>query len=62
MVENIDIIEYEDYLVFNEVGADISIYYLAEEDYTMEMADEDIIEYLVYTGASESYIEYNKQQ
>ena len=61
--DTIDVIEYEDYLVFNEVGADISIYYLAEEDYAMEMADEeDIIEYLVYTGASESYIEYNKQQ
>lgn len=61
--DTIDVIEYEDYLVFNEVGADVSIYYLAEEDYAMEMADdEDIIEYLIYTGASESYIEYNKQQ
>ena len=61
--DTIDVIEYEDYLVFNEVGADISIYYLAEEDYAMEKADdEDIIEYLIYTGASESYIEYNKQQ
>lgn len=61
--DTIDVIEYEDYLVFNEVGADVSIYYLAEEDYAMEKADdEDIIEYLIYTGASESYIEYNKQQ
>lgn len=60
--ESIDIIEYEDYLVFNGVGADISMYYLAEEEYTMEMTDdEDIIEYLIYTGASESYIEYNKE-
>ena len=61
--DTIDVIEYEDYLVFNEVGADVSIYYLAEEGYAMEKADdEDIIEYLIYTGASESYIEYNKQQ
>lgn len=57
----IGISEYEDYLVFNSVGADISMYYLAEEDYALEMADdEDIIEYLIYTGTSESYIEYNK--
>lgn len=59
----IEVIEYEDYLVFNEVGADISMYYLEEEGYYYETSDdEDIVEYLIYTGASESYIEYNKQQ
>lgn len=57
----IEVIEYEDYLVFNEVGADISLYYLSEEDQAIDMTDEeDIIEYLIYTGTSESYIEYNK--
>ena len=53
---------YEDYLVFNDMGTDISAYYL-EDDYTAESAlsEEDIIEYLIYIGISEEYVEYNKQ-
>ena len=59
--DSMDISDYEDYLVFNEVAADISMYYLSEEDHAIDMTDEeDIIEYLIYTGTSESYIEYNK--
>lgn len=53
--------EYEDYLVYNGTDADISIYYLSEEDPESYEADyDDIIEYLIYTGASEDYVEYYK--
>ncbi len=55
--------ECEDYLVYNGIATDISIYYLSEEYQESEMPDEsDIIEYLIYTGTPEEYIEYYKQQ
>jgi hypothetical protein len=54
--------EYEDYLVYNRIDTDISMYYLSEEGPESYEADyDDIIEYLIYTGASEEYIEYYKQ-
>ena len=54
--------EYEDYLVFNDLGSDIPMYYI-EEGYTADnmLYDDEIIEYLIYSGVSEEYIEYNKQ-
>lgn len=54
----------EDYLVFNPALTDISMYYIEEdEDIEYVSADnDDIMEYLIYIGASEEYIEYNKQQ
>lgn len=55
--------EIEDYLVFNHEITDISMYYIEMED---DLADDgtsndDVVEYLIYTGTSEEYIEYNKQ-
>lgn len=54
--------EYEDYLVFNDISTDLSMYYI-EEDHIANntLYDDEIIEYLIYTGVSEEYIEYNKQ-
>jgi hypothetical protein len=53
---------YEDYLVFNDMDTDISAYYL-EDDNTAESAlsEEDIMEYLIYIGATEEYIEYTNE-
>ena len=45
---------YEDYIVFSDVSSDISMRYLAEEN--IEIYEEDIIEYLIYIGATEKYI------
>ena len=45
---------YEDYIVFSDVSSDISMRYLAEEN--IEIHEEDIIEYLIYIGATEEYI------
>lgn len=54
--------EYEDYLVFDDIGTDISAYYI-DNGYTAESSlnNDDIIEYLIYTRVSEEYIEYSKQ-
>lgn len=45
---------YEDFIVFSDVSSDISMRYLAEEN--IEIYEEDIIEYLIYIGATEKYI------
>ena len=50
---------YEDFLVFSEINSEIPMQYLAEEMNAEEAIDyEDIIEYLIYIGATEEYIEY----
>lgn len=54
-----DISTYEDYLVFSDMPADI---YLNEpEADDEEIADEDIIEYLIYIGATVEDIEYDNE-
>lgn len=45
---------YEDYIVFSGMDSDISMQFLAEE--SIELNEEDIIEYLIYIGATEAYI------
>ncbi len=53
---------YEDFLVFSDINSDIPMQYLAEEMGAEEEIDyEDIIEYLIYIGATEEYIEYNNE-
>ena len=50
---------YEDFLVFSEINSEIPMQYLAEEMGAEDEIDyEDIIEYLIYIGATEEYIEY----
>ena len=50
---------YEDFLVFTDLSADIPMQYLAAEMGGEEaICYEDIIEYLIYIGATEEYIEY----
>jgi hypothetical protein len=50
---------YEDFLVFSEINSEIPAQYLAAEMGAEEEIDyEDIIEYLIYIGATEEYIEY----
>ena len=50
---------YEDFLVFSDINSDIPMQYLAAEMSAEEAIDyEDIIEYLIYIGATEEYIEY----
>ena len=53
---------YEDFLVFSDISSDIPMQYLAEEVGSEESINyEDIIEYLIYIGATEEYIEYNRE-
>ena len=53
---------YEDFLVFSEINSEIPVQYLAEEMRAEDEIDyEDIIEYLIYIGATEEYIEYNNE-
>lgn len=53
---------YEDFLVFSDINSEIPVQYLAEEMSAEEtIEDEDIIEYLIYIGATEKYIEYNNE-
>ena len=53
---------YEDYVVFNDRATDLSVYYLENEELAVSTLDEeDIIEYLMYIGATEQYIEYNNE-
>ena len=53
---------YEDYVVFNDRATDLSVYYLENEELAVSTLDEeDIIEYLIYIGATEQYIEYNNE-
>lgn len=50
---------YEDFLVFSDISSEIPMQYLAEEWHDEDAIDyEDIIEYLIYIGATEEYIEY----
>lgn len=50
---------YEDFLMFSDINSEIPVQYLAEEMSAEEAIDhEDIIEYLIYIGATEEYIEY----
>lgn len=50
---------YEDFLVFSDMSSEIPMQYLAEEWHDEDAIDnEDIIEYLIYIGATEEYIEY----
>ena len=50
---------YEDFLMFSDINSEIPVQYLAEEMSAEEAIDhEDIIEYLMYIGATEEYIEY----
>lgn len=53
--------ELEDYLVFNHDISDVALYLAQEEDSYEISDDEDIVEYLIYIGASEEYVEYNKK-
>ena len=53
---------YEDYMVFNDMATDLSVYCLENEDLALNtLCEEDIIEYLIYIGATEQYIEYNNE-
>lgn len=53
---------YEDFMVFSDINYEIPAQYLAEEMSAEEtINDEDIIEYLIYIGATEKYIEYNNE-
>jgi hypothetical protein len=53
---------YEDFMVFSDYNYEIPAQYLAEEMSAEEtINDEDIIEYLIYIGATEKYIEYNNE-
>ena len=45
---------YEDYVVFSDISSSRSMEYLAEE--SSELSEDDIIEYLIYIGATEEYI------
>jgi hypothetical protein len=50
---------YEDFIVFSDMSSEIPMQYLAEEWHDEAVIDdEDIIEYLIYIGATEEYIEY----
>lgn len=46
---------YEDFLVFSDMTSEMSMHYLADE--SIDLSDEEIIEYLIYIGATEEYIE-----
>jgi hypothetical protein len=53
---------YEDYLVFSDMSSDISMHYIEEDGFEQtELSEEDIIEYLIYIGATEEYIEYTNE-
>lgn len=53
---------YEDYIVFSDMTSDISMQYLAEESIEInDISEEDIIEYLIYIGATEEYIELHNE-
>ena len=50
---------YEDFLVFADISPEIQMQYLAEDWHDEnDIEQEDIIEYLIYIGATEEYIEY----
>lgn len=49
--------DYEDYLVFSDLGVYLSDAGIEPD----ELSDEDIIEYLIYIGATEKYIESNNE-
>lgn len=53
---------FEDYLVFSDLTSDISMQYIAEENNEIDLlSEDDIIEYLIYIGATEEYIEYSNK-
>jgi hypothetical protein len=49
--------DYEDYLVFSDLDVYLSDAGIEPD----ELSDEDIIEYLIYIGATEKYIESNNE-
>jgi hypothetical protein len=49
--------DYEDYLVFSDMDVYLSDAGIEPD----ELSDEDIIEYLIYIGATEKYIESNNE-
>jgi hypothetical protein len=52
---------YEDYLVFSDINT-TDVLYMEEDGLEIEeISDEDIIEYLIYIGATEKYIESNNE-
>ena len=52
----------EDYMVFTEGYIDLEMYdeELSEQYANASITDEDIVEYLIYTGVSEEFIELSK--
>ena len=52
----------EDYMVFTEGYIDLEMYdeELSEQYADASITDEDIVEYLIYTGVSEEFIELSK--
>lgn len=53
--------EFEDFMVFADGSTDVALYYLEHEQYAENNIEEDeIIEYLIYTGVSEMDIELLK--
>ena len=53
----------EDWYVFSDQYSEFAIYESGNEQYAdLGMDDEDIIEYLIYTGVDEHIIELSKQQ
>ena len=61
--ENIAVIneDYEDYLVFSDIDVTDVRYSGEDVNEPDEMNDEEIVEYLIYIGATERYIESNKE-
>lgn len=52
----------EDYMVFTEGYIDLEMYdeEMSEQYANASITDEDIVEYLIYTGVSEEFIELSK--
>lgn len=60
--ETEEALSYEDFLVFSSGMTDIALYNIENEaeSYESELLDDEIIDYLIYTGVSGEYIEYYK--
>lgn len=55
-------VTHEDYIVFSDGYFDLEMYddQMAEQYADASISDEDIVEYLIYTGVSEEFIEMSK--